>query len=156
MQAFDSFAGDSSERTWLLGIAAHKITDHFRRLRRDSRADPAAPTDTDDGGDALREMFTAKGRWAKIPRAWGTSADAAAENTELLSALRRCIDALPPSLAETVWLRDILGVSTQEVCKATGMTPTNLWTRAHRARAALRRCVENAVNAVAARPGGPT
>lgn len=139
MQAFDSFAGDSSERTWLLGIAAHKITDHFRRLRRHHTAEAAAPT---DDLPELRTIFTAKGKWARTPGGWGAGADNEAENTELREALRRCIDALPPALAETVWLRDILGVPAQEVCKAMGLTPTNLWTRAHRARAALRQCVE--------------
>src|SRR5215203_639075 len=35
MQAKNSFAEKSSERTWLCGILKHKIIDHFRRRSRE-------------------------------------------------------------------------------------------------------------------------
>lgn len=146
MQAHGTFAGDSSERTWLLGIAAHKIADHFRAARR--RAGSLDAKTQDDSGPESADMttvFTATGMWARPPRAWGLDAGSTAENTEMLAALRRCIDALPPSQAEAVWLRDLLNIPGSEICKAMGITPTNLWSRMHRARAALRACVEKSM-----------
>src|ERR687898_62165 len=35
IQNAERFAGDSSVRTWLIGILKHKILDHFRRTSRE-------------------------------------------------------------------------------------------------------------------------
>jgi RNA polymerase sigma-70 factor, ECF subfamily len=146
MQAHATFAGGSSERTWLLGIAAHKIADHFRAVRRRGGTRDAHAVDdfrekTTDAGS----MFNAQGMWARPPGVWGLEKGSTTENAEIQAALRRCIDALPPSQAEAVWLRDVLSIPGDEVCKVMGISPTNLWSRMHRARAALRTCVEKAI-----------
>src|ERR687896_2486187 len=36
LKAYEKFEGRGSERTWLVGILKHKITDHFRRLAREA------------------------------------------------------------------------------------------------------------------------
>ena len=143
LQAFDAFAGGSSERTWLLGIAANKIADHFRRVRRAKC--PGARAISPDATcvcDTCRGMFTAKGMWACVARKWPDLTLSATEKLEQAEALRACIDALPPGQSEAVWLRDILGIPASEVCKAMSLTDTNLWSRMHRARVALRSCLE--------------
>jgi len=143
MQGFESFAGQSSERTWLLGIAAHKIADHFRRARRaGSASSPLASADAACGCATCRGMFTDKGMWACTASRWPAVYHSPAEKAEQAAALRECIDALPSGQSEAVWLRDILGIPAAEVCKAMGLTDTNLWTRMHRARVALRSCLE--------------
>jgi len=146
MQGYANFAGGSSERTWLLGIAAHKIADHFRAASRRAEGSGAGSTPPRDADKAaFHAMFTAKGMWARPPGEWGLDAGSTTENAEMLAALRRCIEALPPSQAEAVWLRDLLNIPGGEVCKAMGISPTNLWSRMHRARAALRACVEKSM-----------
>lgn len=144
MQAADQFAGTSSRRTWLLGIAVHKLADHFRRGRREavSTAQPHAEPETGSGGGS-DAPFGPAGKWDELPSRWGERPDDAAERAELLDALRDCLAALPPDLADAVCLRDLLGMPSSDVCKALGLTPTNLWTRTHRARSSLRRCVES-------------
>jgi len=143
MQGFDSFAGDSSERTWLLGITAHKIADHFRRARRaESPRSPGISPDATCMCATCRGMFTEKGMWACVASKWPDIKLSAAEKTEQAEALRACVDALPPGQSEAVWLRDILGIPASEVCKAMNLTDTNLWSRMHRARVALRSCLE--------------
>jgi RNA polymerase sigma-70 factor (ECF subfamily) len=37
LKAYHSFSGQSSGRTWLVGIFKHKIVDHFRRISRERR-----------------------------------------------------------------------------------------------------------------------
>jgi RNA polymerase sigma-70 factor, ECF subfamily len=146
IQGYASFAGGSSERTWLLGIAAHKIADHFRAVRRREEASGLAGTQArDDDKGEFHAMFTAKGLWARPPAKWGLDAKSTTENAETLAALRRCIETLPPSQAQAVWLRDMMNIPAGEVCKAMGISPTNLWSRMHRARAALRACVEKSM-----------
>ncbi|MFN8816847.1 MAG: RhuM family protein [bacterium] len=143
MRSHATYAGASTERTWLLGIAAHKIADHFRGLRRQLGRDGGATTEgpAKDRHSAER-MFSSRGMWARKPGDWGRSISAAGERDEALAALRRCLDRLPPSQAEAVWLRDLLCIPGDEVCKLMAISPTNLWSRMHRARAALRACVE--------------
>ena len=154
LQARGTFAGDSSERTWLLGIASHKVADHFRRIRRASGVSGAAGAlgaadglseDAVSEASAFSTMFTEKGMWAQPPARWGLDASKAAEEAEMLAALRGCVELLPRSMGEAVWLRDLMALPADEVCKAMGITATNLWSRMHRARAALRACVERSM-----------
>lgn len=135
MKSHDRFAGASSERTWLLGIASHKLADHFRRAARVTSAPQAGPP----GHESL---FTPGGMWARCPS--GPDPRAKADQDADIAALRRCMEGLAARHADAIWFRDILGVPTDETCKALGMTSTNLWTILHRARAALRMCIEHA------------
>jgi RNA polymerase sigma-70 factor (ECF subfamily) len=128
LQGADRFAGAWSERTWLLSIASHKVADHFRRQDRDRPQRGAGPDEFDE-----------RGRWSPGPAAWDRDPR---PDADALAALRECLDKLPAGLGHAVWLRDLLDVPTEEACKLLGVTPTNLWTRLHRARAGLRRCVE--------------
>src|SRR5262245_1094360 len=53
LKARDRFAGESSERTWLVGILRHKIYDHLRKTCRERavRVDPLPAHDADDAWD---------------------------------------------------------------------------------------------------------
>jgi RNA polymerase sigma-70 factor, ECF subfamily len=135
------FHGGSTERTWLLGIASHKVANYFRSQRRRV----ASLAELDDGARSGAPMFDEHGSWSKLPGDWGVRGVSEAEQRELIAALRECIDGLPPAQAEVVMRRELLGVPTEEVCKDMQITPTNLWSRLHRARAALRACVERAM-----------
>ncbi|CAN5825131.1 N/A [soil metagenome] len=147
MQGYGKFAGGSSERTWLLGIAAHKVADHFRRARRaESPSAPGISPDATCMCATCRGMFTQKGMWACVASRWRDMNLSDAERAEQVEALRACIDALPPGQSEAVWLRDILGIPAGEVCTAMSLTDTNLWSRMHRARVALRSCLETKFN----------
>lgn len=87
-------------------------------------------------------MFARSGKWARIPEAWPAELEASIDRATQIEALRKCIEQLPPGQRELVWMRDLLDVPTDEICKQSGITPTNMWTRLHRARAALRACME--------------
>ena len=146
MQSLERFEGASSERTWLLGIAVHKIGDHLRkRARATHRA--ARGDDAPCGCEMCRALFSGNGMWKTLPGEWdrtgpGEPAANESEKHERRRALVRCIDALPEGQRDAMWMRDVLGVPSEEVCKAMGLTPTNLWTRLHRARSAVRSCLE--------------
>lgn len=141
IQGGATFSGLSSERTWLLAIAAHKVADQFRNLRKRAGRERAAADVTPKAIEEGSE-FTAGGKWAKPPVEWTNMAENEGETREMLMAMRACLDDLPPSMAEVIWLRDLLNIPSEEVCKSLGITPTNMWSRTHRARALLRRCVE--------------
>jgi len=133
LRSRDAFAGRSSVRTWLTGILRHKILDHFRARSRD----PAAP-----GPDPEVELFDGDGRWKAPPRTWPADPSDAMDRHQFWEALERCLAALPPRHASAFSLREIEGLETADLCKALEATPTNVWVILHRARLALRRCLE--------------
>jgi RNA polymerase sigma-70 factor (ECF subfamily) len=137
LSAHQDFRTESSERTWLIGILKHKIIDHFRRkARQESPDDPAG------SASGLHDVFTKSGKWRAMPGKWPTRAEQGLEDRELREVLAHCLSALPQGLARGFVLREMEGLSSQEVCKVLQVSSTNLWVMLHRARLSLRRCVE--------------
>lgn len=131
-----SFRGEATERTWLFGILKHKVMDYYRRAGRE------VPMQDEDEADALfRTQFNENGGWRKQPAAWHAP-DSDLERTEFWTMLTRCIDALPQGLGATIRMIEVDEQTSEEVCKALEITPTNLWVRLHRARLKLRDCIE--------------
>jgi RNA polymerase sigma-70 factor (TIGR02943 family) len=133
LEARDSFRGQSSERTWLIGILKHKICDHFRR-----RARQPGP----EGSDPNAAAFDRKGKWVHGPKPWSEPPQASAARAEFWAAFRRCLEAMPPRLHDAFCLRELHGLATDGICSVLDVTPNHLWTLLHRARASLRRCLE--------------
>jgi RNA polymerase sigma-70 factor (ECF subfamily) len=137
LKAHRTFAGRSSERTWLVGILRHKVLDQFRRARRESAANDAAA----EGQGKL--PFDARGRWQTAPACWRGDPSRDMQNREFWDVLRRCIAKLPPGIADAFFLREIDGLAADEVQQLLGITAGNLWKRLHRARLQLRQCLES-------------
>jgi len=57
------------------------------------------------------------------------------------------IDALPSNLRTVLWLRDVEGWSSEEVCNALAIQETNQRVLLHRARAKVRRALESYLGA---------
>ena len=55
----------------------------------------------------------------------------------------RCLAQLRGRQAEVFMLREIDGLSTEEICKELNITATNSWVMLYRARMGLRRCRED-------------
>ena len=143
LQSSSSFAGESSERTWLVGILKHKIVDHYRRISRQSAFDPNADLDSEHG-----ELFRESGEWVDHwksdlgPSEWRLSPETAVERKEFWEALTRCLENLPGRTSTAFTLRELDQFDTDEIYKVLDVSPTNLWVILHRARAHLRRCLE--------------
>jgi RNA polymerase sigma-70 factor (ECF subfamily) len=133
LQSWESFAGDSSERTWLIGILRHKIQDFFRQHRDREQAD-------DDPWCA--EYFDKKRHWKDKLVDWKASPEVLAENSEFWKVLRYCLKELSQIIAKAFVMREMEGMSSEQVCKHLEISQTNLWVRLHRARLQLRRCLE--------------
>ena len=138
LQSLDRYAGQASERTWLVGILKHKIVDHFRRLARD-RGPVEASSDAD-----LR-LFDENSYWIHEdgPRDWGPDPSTDYERSCFGEILQGCLSGLPPRMAAAFTMREIDDLDSNEVCKVLDVTPTNLWVILHRARAQLRLCLES-------------
>jgi RNA polymerase sigma-70 factor (ECF subfamily) len=132
-----SFAGRSSERTWLIGILRHKILDHYRKSGREQALfDGAAREATFEPG------FDRRGHWETIPGSWAGEPSRVLETREFWDVFGRCLARLPRGLADAFFLREVDGLKAEEVQELLGISPANLWARLCRARTLLRGCLE--------------
>lgn len=53
-----------------------------------------------------------------------------------------CSQRMPARTARAFMMREVMELSSEEICKALDITPTNLWVMLHRARLSLRACLE--------------
>jgi RNA polymerase sigma-70 factor (ECF subfamily) len=133
LRSWENFAGDSSERTWLIGILRHKILDFFRQQPDCEQAED----------EAWRiEHFCKKGHWKDKMVDWKADPAALAENNEFWKVLHDCLKELSQIMAKAFVMRELEGMSSEQVCKHLEISQTNLWVRLHRARLQLRRCLE--------------
>ena len=135
------FEGRSSLRTWTFTILVNRAR---TRGAREARTVPQPPLATRDepgaydwfpgpGGEATRT-------WSSINVAsrWDTAPESAVLSRETLIQLDRAVSALPSRQRQVVTMRDVVGMSAEEVCAALGISAANQRVLLHRARAALR------------------
>lgn len=139
LRARGSFGGRSTERTWLVGILKHKIVDHFRRSARRQLLEDGHHAPATTAGPE----FERNGRWRVGPASWAGDPGRDLETREFWDAFHDCLSGLPPGLADAFFLRELDELEADEVRQILGITPANLWTRLHRARSLLRRCLES-------------
>jgi RNA polymerase sigma-70 factor (TIGR02943 family) len=141
-QARASFAGKSSESTWLVAILKRKIIDHFRKIWR--QVDLPDVIETDDLTEDFMATGERSGHWKteRAPADWGRSPEALLQNRQLREVLTQCVEQLPESLSAIFVVREIEGLTTEEICQEFSLSPSNLWVILHRARTRLRRCLE--------------
>ncbi len=137
-----NFAGRSAEKSWLVGILKNKIYDYFRKAGRETSF-----TDLNFYSDQQNDNFIAEGAgqggWIQeyAPQEW----PAAGENLDhelFWQTYRDCSSRLPKNVAAVFNLREVDGLETREICKMLNVSENNLWVMLHRARMALRRCLE--------------
>lgn len=119
-----SFRGHSRVSTWLVGILAHKIVDHFRATRRLTEQ-----LEDDEPADLLDAP----------PR---HSPESELARREQLAIIEATLPRLPEYERMAVLLIDLQGVERTEVCSTLGVTPVHLRVLLHRGRHRLRKAVE--------------
>ena len=138
LRSYENFKGRSAGRTWLIAILKHKIVDYIRKKIREPSTDKIETlTDLADSD------FNDHGEWQIRPFKWAINPDKIYEQKEFIDVLYRCLAELPERLAEAFMLREMNGLSTEEICKDLNISATNSWVMLYRARMSLRRCIEN-------------
>jgi RNA polymerase sigma-70 factor (TIGR02943 family) len=139
VKTFGSFRGKSSERSWLCGILKNKICDYFRKLGRET-----CFTDLEFLEDELSHKFVPQGFWHHDlgPLEWKPEAEVVMHRTEFWETFRDCLAKLPQRVADVFMLREMEEMETAQICEALNVSPNNLWVMLHRARMALRECLE--------------
>lgn len=143
ISAAGTHEGRSSERTWLAGIMKHKVVDYFRRIARTAEVQMAAD-DEQSGLDLFERSGIWQGHWREdhAPVSWPVDAIGLLESQEFCEMFDRCLSRLPRQMATAFTLREIDGLSTDEICEILGVNANNLWVILHRGRAKLRQLLE--------------
>jgi RNA polymerase sigma-70 factor, ECF subfamily len=142
LDGIGSFSGQSTLRTWLTSILKFKIIDFQRRVISDRAHLASAPLD-DDSADPewFDKMFDDTGHWQPRLSAW-VNPDGALEQKQFFEIFERCMDKLPSAASRVFFKREVMGVDTDEICKEEAITASNCWVMLHRARVALRECLD--------------
>jgi RNA polymerase sigma-70 factor (ECF subfamily) len=135
------FEGRSSLRTWTFSILVNRArtrgTGEARTFPQSSLAPRGGPAadDWSAGPNGARAW-----NWSSIdaPSRWDTSPESVVLSREALRQIDRALSALPPRQRKVVTMRDVCGMTAEEVCAALRISPQNQRVLLHRARAMLR------------------
>ena len=138
-----SFAGRSAEKSWLVGILKNKICDHFRKASRETSF-----TDMEFYCEEESDRFIPdglfQGGWIHElgPLEWSSDPGASLDSHAFWKTFHDCSHKMPKNIATVFTMREVDGVESKEICKLLNISENNLWVMLHRARMALRRCLE--------------
>jgi RNA polymerase sigma-70 factor (ECF subfamily) len=145
LRGIDRFEGRSSLKTWLYRILTNTAK---TRGVRESRSLPFSALGGDDEGPTVDpDRFQGPdgrhpGHWSALPASWDTAPEERLLGQETQDVIRRAIEALPESQRIVISLRDVEGWSSEEVRNVLDLSETNQRVLLHRARAKVRRALE--------------
>lgn len=120
-----AFAGQSSPKTWLLGIAKNKILD---ALRSKGRLEARTQETSEENQQAFAD--TAPGAYAQL---------LAKQQGQHLS---QCFDSLPSEQRDCMHLSFVEGMTLAEIAQVMTIPANTVATRIHHAKRKLRECME--------------
>jgi len=132
-QHLAEFRGEAAFGSWVHRIAANNA---LMRLRRQKVLDIV-------GDDLAGPEFTDRGSLAEPPESdWTKRADDILLDEELGRAIQEATDALPEGYREVFLLKDVEGLSYEEISEMVGISVPAVKSRLHRARLALREAID--------------
>ena len=149
IRGLDRFEGRSSLRTWVFRILTNLAKTRGVREARSVPLSSWAPAD--DGGPTVDpDRFRAADdqyphNWTPLgaPTPWQPGPEQSAVAHETRKLLGAALQDLPERQREVVTLRDVHGLSSDEVCAALDLSPANQRVLLHRGRARLRAVLED-------------
>jgi len=133
LQSQKGFQGLASEKTWLISILKRKIYDHFRRIGRDKQIKMSFPM------ERLRNDVFDSGRIPAVrSRIWFSDPSMVYEQKEFLKIIKHALSELPDRTAQAFILREVVELSSREICEFMHISIYNLYVMVHRARKHLR------------------
>jgi len=145
VRGLERFEGRSSFKTWLFRILVNRAK---TRGVREHRSIPFASVgggaaEEDEGPAVDPSRFTSEGAWTSAPADWHDDPEAALDSAEALRITREAIDELPERQKIVITLRDLEGLSSDEVRNVLDLTETNQRVLLHRARTKVRQALED-------------
>jgi RNA polymerase sigma-70 factor, ECF subfamily len=133
-QHLGEFRGEAAFGSWVHRIAANNA---LMRLRRQRTLEVV-------NEDLVGPEFTERGSLAEVPETdWSRRADDRILDEELGRAIRQATDGLPEGYREVFLLKDVEGMSYEEISEMLGISVPAVKSRLHRARLALREAIDS-------------
>lgn len=130
----------SALRTWIYTILANIARRRAKRDRRQPLLDDLA---AGDAPAVESGRFTGRGFWREGVELWDElDPERILAGRDLWRHLRATVETLPAGQRAVVLLRDIEGLKPDEICRILGISEANRRVLLHRARATLRRRLE--------------
>lgn len=136
-----SFRGEAALKTWMIAILKNKVADILRQRQR--RPINASQIPSQDQEGVLPAVFDQKGMWrdAARPARW-EDPEADLHSSQFLAIFDACLNRLPPQQGRVFMMREVVELETQEICTELGLSISNVHVILHRARLALRACLQ--------------
>lgn len=136
-----SFAGRSALKTWVFAILKNKIRDELRRRARLVPFSGSGGRDEEE--EPLTELFDRRGHWLpdSRPQAWGDP-EAVENDRQFWAVFHLCLERLPPKQAQVFMMREMLELTTPEICRNLELTENHVNVLLYRARMRLCVCLE--------------
>jgi len=132
-KSIDRFRGDSKLSTWIYRIAVNHCKNRFKYLARRMHHASQTLDEVSERNAAGRDGGPAMMLQAQI-----SEPDKVVEGMQLEEAIQREIAALDEDQRVLIILRDIQGLSYQEIASITGLAEGTVKSRLHRARMSLK------------------
>jgi RNA polymerase sigma-70 factor (ECF subfamily) len=127
VRGVERFEGRSSLKTWLFHILLNRARSSAGREIRAGRPE-----------QEVVDRFDASGAWINPPEPWSDRADDRVVAERLAVRVQELLPELPESQRQVVVLRDLEGLSADDVSAIVGITDGNQRVLLHRGRAQLR------------------
>lgn len=131
--------GDASLVTWATAILKHKVADWYRSPARKRMVQ--FKTEDDSLDDAIDALYDPQGSYTDAVPAW-QQPENRSEQRQMMTVLERCVSCLPRKTGSVFMMREWLGFETAEICERVGVSADNCRMILHRARMALRDCMQ--------------
>jgi RNA polymerase sigma-70 factor (ECF subfamily) len=132
-QKLPNFRGEAQFSSWLYRIAANSALMRLRRKRRAPDALPEQPLELQG------PKFSADGYLDPPPHSdWSQRADEKMMSGQLGAAIDKAVHELPEDYRTVFLLKDVDGLSNEDIATALELTVPAVKSRLHRARLALR------------------
>lgn len=138
LRKWDTFRGDASRSTWLWAIAARSCKARMRRKGGVDRRMPPLSQLAPWGETTVMAV-------AAVPR--GVDAAASAES---IKRVQDAIAVLPEHFRLPILLKEVIGLSVEDVAAATGLAENTIKTRLHRGRLLLRKVMTDGARSITA------
>lgn len=142
IKSLKNFGGRSTLKTWLTGILKFKVMDYYRKSSREKTFTQLSSFFEDEE----KEHFGEDGHWLNgdfSPAEWSAEQWENVDRKEFMTQFLSCSDKLPKKIKQVYLMREVDGIDSKEIVEQLGITPQNLWTILHRARMALRKCLQD-------------
>ena len=130
----------NSERTWLAGILKQKVFDYFRHIARTPEFQSSS---TLQEPAVFEKTGIWQGHWREdcAPLSWPKDIGLP-QSREFWNTFERCLSSLPSRIAIALTLREIDGLSTNQICEILDLSSSDLGVILHCGRVKLRELLE--------------